>query len=1087
MEIAPRLDCPAFFPVVSACAMTLLRLSVFICLCLGSLSPASSFVAAAEPAGNLSFNADIRPILSENCFACHGFDAKHREADLRLDVPESATAKREAGFAIKPGDPAASEVWKRITTDDVDLQMPPPSSHKTLKPEQKEAIRRWIAEGAAYQKHWAFEPPAVVEPPRVKDKAWPKNEVDQFVLAKLEQVKLAPRHEADRPTLIRRVAFTLTGLPPTLAEVDEFLADQSPDAYERMVDRYLRSPHYGEEMARHWLDVARYADTHGLHLDNERLMYAYRDWVVKAFNDDLPYDEFTVWQLAGDLLPGATPEQITATGFNRCNVTTSEGGSIAEEWLYRNAVDRAATTMQTWMGLTGGCAVCHDHKYDPVSTKEFYSFYSFFYDAADPAMDGNINTTAPFFKIPKPGQQEALDSAKAREADALKQLAAAAKAMKYVDPAAADKTKTKDASAVSRAVTDVVFDDAWPLGSSVRNTSRNASTWLADPALRAPSGRRVLRQANAYFFEDKLQCQLTPVVVPDDAVVEVWLRPDPHNVPQAVSLLLEGGGNHRAWWGDEAALDGGIRGLALSERRGPLPKPGEWTKLSLTGAELGLKPGQRITQLTLQETGGVVYWDALSIRGRVEPAKDPLSSFSVWWKQAGAKPIPDMPGDLAAVLKDGPAKAKDHKPEAVAKLQEFYLTYVARPATDDLTAKRKAWLTARAAREAADTAIEGTMVFGDVPTPREAFVMLRGQYDKPGVKVEPGVPAVLPPLEKRDGTTRANRLDLARWLVSPEHPLTARVQANRLWQQVFGVGLVKTSGDFGSQGEPPLNAALLDWLAIRLQKGPGARSRASEEEKSSPGAWRMKDYMRLLVTSAAFRQESLATPEVLARDPENRLLARGPRMRLDAEQIRDNVLAVSGLINWDMGGAGFRSYQPPNIWEPVGYADSNTRYYLQDHGPALYRRSIYAFLKRTAPPPFMSNFDGPNREQACARRERSNTPLQALQLMNDVQHFEAARALAERALAEAGGSREERITWLYRTVLARQPDADELKIVAAAHEKQLAMYRADPQAAKAAIHVGESTPKAKSPSAETAAWTLTANLILNLDETVNRN
>ncbi|MGC3970111.1 MAG: PSD1 and planctomycete cytochrome C domain-containing protein [Pirellulales bacterium] len=1043
-----------------------------------------SFAAAATPE-KLSFNRDVRPILSENCFACHGFDAKKREADLRLDTAEGALAARESGAAIVPGNPEASEVWKRIVSDDPDVVMPPQASHKTLKPEEKAVLKRWIAEGAAYQKHWAFERPATVEPPQVDDKAWSKNPIDRFLRDRLQAEGLSPQPEADRPTLIRRVAFALTGLPPTIAEVDKFVDDKSPDAYERMVDRYLASPRFGEEMARHWLDVARYADTHGLHLDNERTMFAYRDWVIRAFNENLPFDDFTVWQLAGDQLPNPTQDQQIATGFNRCNVTTSEGGSIAAEFLYRYAVDRASTTMQTWMGLTGGCAVCHDHKYDPLTQKEFYSFYSFFYDAADPAMDGNINTTAPFLKLPTADQQNVLDAAAKRKAEAAKTLEAAAVAEKYVDPANGAATNSQAAESPIR---EVIFDDDYPLGTTQRNTSRNASRWLAEPAFGARSGRRVLEQANARFHQEILTAGLRTLVVPTDGKFEVWVRPDSQQPPTAVSLLFDAA---RAWWGDESAIDNGIPGLTPESRRGALPKPGVWTKLTIAAADLGLKPGTRIKTVTLQESGGIVFWDDFVMSGQAAPADDPLSSFAAWRKAVGNVAPPDLPGQLnkfftakppakkgskaaEAQAKKAAAKTADADEPTTEELQplvNFYAAYVQRGGAKELTAVRHTWEQARLDHAMAEDSVVGTMTYADVAAPREAFVMMRGQYDQPGEKVEPGVPAAFPALSKTDGAARLRRLDLARWLVAPEHPTTARIQANRLWQQFFGVGLVKTSEDFGSQGTPPSHPELLDWLAVDFQKH----------------GWDTKRFVRQIVTSQAFRQTAKMTPDALSRDPENRLLARGSRFRLDAEQIRDNALYVSGLINLEMGGEGVKTYQPPNIWEPVGYADSNTRYYLQDHGASLYRRSIYAFLKRTAPPPFMSNFDGPNREQMCSRRERSNTPLQALQLMNDVQHFEAARALAERTLADGGNSDAKRISFLYRSVLAREPQPRELSIVGRALAEQRRLYAADPKAAKAAIDVGESKAQGAADASESAAWTLTANLILNLDETLNRN
>jgi cytochrome c553 len=1018
-------------------------------------------VAVALPirADEVNFNRDVRPILAEHCFACHGFDAKARKARLRLDVPEGALVKRRGVYAIVPGKPEESEVWSRIVSQEPGEVMPPPETNKPLSAAQKEILKKWIEQGAKYQKHWSFEPITRPAVPESADHQWPIiNPIDAFILARLAREKLSPSPEADRETLIRRVAFALTGLPPTVAEVDAFLADQSPGAYERMVDRYLASPRYGEEMARHWLDVARYADTHGLHLDNERSMWLYRDWVIKAFNENLPFDQFTVWQLAGDQLPNPTPDQLVATGFIRAGVTTSEGGSIDQEWYFRNAVERTTAAAQAWLGLTAGCAVCHDHKFDPISMKEYYSLYAFFYSAADPAMDGNINTTPPFYKRPTPEQKAALDAATQREAAALAKLRELAAKVDYVDPATAE-----DASG-PQPVRDVIFDDTFPLGTTDRNTSRNAADWLTDPPFGAPSGRRVLRQANSNFTEDVITPQLIPVMMPNNGRLEAWVRPDPVDVPQAVAIQIAGpSGSKRFWWGGDNPGENEYGRSVSGTRVGPLPQPGKWTRLSLPAEKLGLKPGQRITSVTLQQFGGITYWDAVAVTGEADPAADPRASFRTWWSGLGKRWPNQLPGDLKMILDHGP------QPETeVAKLRAYYLAHIARP-IGELAVVHAEWEKARADQQAADDAIPGTFIFKDLDRPREAFVMLRGEYDKPGEKVEPGVPDVLPPLTATG--PRPTRLDLANWLISPDHPLTARVAVNRLWQQFFGTGLVKTSDDFGSQGEPPSHPELLDWLAADLRDS----------------GWDIKRFVKQLVMSATFRQQSSFTPELRQRDPENRLLARGPRFRLDAEQLRDNALFTSGLINLEMGGRGVKPYQPPNIWEPVGYGDSNTRYYLMDHGPALYRRSIYVFIKRTAPPPFMTNFDAPNREQSCTVRPRTNTPLQALQLMNDVQHFEAARALAERAMSEGGNTTAERITFLYRTVLARKPDPDELRIVTAALEKQFAIFQADPAAAKKAIQVGESQPQRLASDTETAAWTMIANLILNMDETVNRN
>ncbi|MBM3980365.1 MAG: DUF1553 domain-containing protein [Planctomycetes bacterium] len=1039
----------------SGSAMKLLPLTgLLVCLLSAGAPGAPDAPPPPKPGARaVEFNRDVRPILSEACFACHGPDPKSRKAKLRLDTPEGAYALRKDLVAIKPGKPGESEAWARITARDAGSVMPPPEHRHQLSVAQKETLRLWIEQGAKYQQHWSFE--AISKPAVPKARV---NPIDAFVLARLQKEELKPSAEADRETLIRRAAFALTGLPPTLKQLDEYLEDKEPGAYERMIDRYLASQHFGEEMARHWLDVARYADTHGLHLDNERLMWKYRDWVVKAFNDNLTFDKFATWQLAGDLLPEPTNDQLAATGFNRCNVTTGEGGSLELEWLYRNAVDRTSTATQAFLGLTAGCAVCHDHKFDPISQREYYSLYSFFYSSADPPLDANISTTGPFVKLPTPAQKAKLDSAALAELGARTKLRNAAIVTDYTDP-----TTREPIEPVT--VRDVLFDDVFPPGAADRNTSRNAAEWVTDPAFGAKSGRRVLRQANTFFHQDTISFPAPPPAALAKGAFEVWAYADPKQPPRAVTVQL--GNGKRVWWGAEPDATSPYASGNLGTRLGALPKPGEWTKLSATMAELGLKEGQLIASLTLQEYGGVVNWDAAALTGEANPATDPRMSFRVWWKGLNGKAPVGLFAGLVAVAEGGPATP--HSAADAAQLQTEYLAYYARPATEPLKVLRERWDTARAEHAIAADSIPGTMVFKDLAVPRDSFVMIRGQYDKKGEKVMPGVPAVLPPLRVEPGK-RPTRLDLAKWIVSDENPLTARVAVNRLWQQFFGTGLVKTSDDFGTQGALPSHPELLDYLASEYRAN-----------------WDTKKLVRLIVTSDAFKRDARQAPADRARDLDNRLLSRGPRFRLDAEQLRDNALAVSGLLNPHMGGRGVNVYQPPNIWEPIGYGDSNTRYYLQDHGEALYRRSLYVFIKRTAPAPFLTNFDGPNREQLCAVRERTNTPLQALQLMNDVQYFEAARVLAERVLADGGKTTDDRITFLYRTALGRKPDADELRIVAAALAKQQKLFVADPEGAKKVARAGEAKTKGVAPDAEVAAWTMIANLVLNLDEAVTRN
>ncbi len=1010
-------------------------------------------VLFAGGGGALSFNRDIRPILSENCFACHGFDAKKREADLRIDTAEGAFADLGGYQAIVPGNLAKSEAWQRILSTDPDEVMPPPKSHKTLTDGQKDTLRRWIEEGAVFERHWSLEAP--VKPDLPGDRGAP---IDTLLEARLAAENLAFLPEADQSTLIRRVSFTLTGLPPTPEELDVFLKDSSPQAYEAMVDRYLKSPRYGEEMARHWLDVARYGDTHGLHLDNERHMWAYRDWVVKAFRENLPFDQFTVWQLAGDLLPDATTDQLVATGFSRCNVTTSEGGAIDEEYRHLYAVDRAATVTTAWLGITGGCAQCHDHKYDPLSTKDFYSLYAFFYSAADPAMDGNIAKTSPILKLPTPVQEQALASARNDESVRLAALEASALPT-YAEPSANEGPVERE---------QVLLDDLFLVGATQRNTSRNAPVWLDQPKFGAASGRRVLEQANGNFFEQILTPELIPVTAPEkEGRFEIAVRPDPLSPPRVLSIVLNG---KRAYWGDPAALEVFNAGNPTTVvSMGAMPEAGKWTVLSIDFAALQIPAGSRLNTITVQMSEGRVAWDRCVVKGKLSPAKDPLSSFLLWWKTAGKKTPSDLPGPLAKPLSGGPDKTTETKVREA--LLAFYLRRVAHAEGGGVGELRKAWHEARVAVAAAEEAIPTTAVFSDLPEPRETFVAERGQYTKLGEKVLPAIPANFGPFTPPKEPRRLNRLDLARWLVSPPHPLTARVTVNRFWQQVFGTGLVKSSHDLGSQGEPPSHPELLDWLAVSfIEKG-----------------WDVKWLMKQMMMSRAFRQCYRADEASLARDPENRLLARAPRIRLDAEQIRDNALSVGGLLDLTMGGRGTRTYQPPNIWEPVGYGDSNTRYYLQDHGAALYRRSLYIFFKRTAPPPFMTNFDAPNREQSCTRRERSNTPMQALQLLNDVQFFEAARALAERVLSEGGADDAVRLRWLFRTVLSRVPHENEAGLLTDALARQRLLAGADAKGAEAILAVGESVPRQTAPAIETAAWTMVANLVLNLDETVTRN
>jgi mono/diheme cytochrome c family protein len=1030
-----------------------------MCLLLGL---AGGTAGAAPAAGKVDFNRDIRPILSDNCFACHGPDEKKREAELRLDQLETATRDLGGYKAIEPGKPDKSEIFKRLTTKNEDDVMPPVKTGKKLKPEQIALLRRWIQDGAKYQGHWSFIPP---EKPAVPDvgalRSRVANPIDAFILDRVAKAKLKPSPEADRETLIRRVTFDLTGLPPTVAEVDAFLADSRPDAYERMVDGLLESPRYGEHMARYWLDAARYGDTHGLHLDNERSMWPYRDWVVRAFNRNLPFDQFTIWQIAGDLLPGATRDQQIASGFNRCNVTTSEGGSIVDEYLFRYAVDRAETTAAVWMGLTAGCAVCHDHKFDPITSKDFYSLYAFFYSSADPAMDGNILKTPPILKLSSTEQEQELAAFDKKIAETQKQIRGALEKYDYQDPS------TLDPKPEVKFVDTVWVEDEFPKDSKIEATKPEEPKWVTEADGKVLSGKKAVKLSDKGVVQSYFSGLKVPYVIPFKGKLFVNVFLDPADPPKAIMVQFNTGTwSHRALWGDVAAIDFGKKDTNERKRVGDLPKTGEWVRLELPFSKLGLGTENKLQGLAYTLAGGTAYWDKTGVTGEENPAEDPAYSLAQWVKANNDKAPKDYPKEIQDIFKT--VKAEDRKPEQVKKLRDYYLENicaVVKPLLDPMRTELKSQQDKRAAL---DDAIPVTFIMKDLDKPRDAFVMVRGQYTKPGERVFPNVPAAFAPLKKSDAT---NRLDLAEWLVDPKHPLTARVTVNRLWQQVFGTGLVKSSNDFGSQGLPPSHPELLDWLATTfVEQG-----------------WDMKRFMRLLVTSGTYRQSAKVTSDMLKVDPENRLYARGPRFRLDAEALRDNALFVSGLMDHTLGGKAVKPYQPENIWEPVGFESSNTRNYKQDTGPALYRRSLYTFIKRTAPSPSMSTFDAPSRESFCVRRERSNTPLQALLLMNDVQHFEAARAFAQRMMIEGGARPEDRLFWGFRTATSRAPTAKETKVLLEAFFRQQARYNADADAAKRAVTYGESKPDPKLTPSELAAYSLVANLILNLDEVVTKN
>lgn len=1008
--------------------------------------------AADDP---VSFTRDIRPILSDTCFACHGPDDQTREADLRLDVAEAAL---QSG-AVAPGDLEFSELWVRINSDDPSDRMPPENFHRQLTQSERDLIRAWIESGAEYAEHWSFVAPEEPEVPRNDA----DNPIDAFLRRRLQAEGLSPAPLADRRTLIRRVTLDLTGLPPTPDEVDAFVADSSTDAYERLIDRLMNRVAYGEHMARYWLDLARYADTHGLHLDNERSMWPYRDWVVRAFHKNLPFDQFTRWQLAGDLQDRPTRDQLIASGFNRCNVSTSEGGSINEEWVFRYAVDRTTTTAEVWMGLTAGCAVCHDHKFDPISMREYYSMYAFFHSAADPAMDGNKIDTPPTLKLYSREDEEKVSGLERQLAALGGEVKTKLTQLKYVDPATVDPPPPVLESE------SVWFDDAFPPGAKLQS-SGGPSALVGPGDGEVFRGQRALRRKASGVAQDFYNQGADQFVVPQGAKIFVHCFLDPQDTPETIMIQFHTDQwKHRAVWGAEAKIPFGKPKTTEKVLMGPLPEAGKWVRLEVNAKKMGLKAGAKIKGYAFTQFAGTVTWDYLGVESKVDTASDPAWSWQVWKKQKAGKRNNELPEGLRQLVRG--KQPDDWSQQEAKRIYDHWLEHFYAGADEILgeIKARRAKLEEEKSRIEKDTPL--TFIMADLPKPRESFVMLRGAYDQPGEKVGRAVPAFLPKLPERREDRDYNRLDFANWLVSGEHPLTARVAVNRFWQQLFGTGIVRTSGDFGSQGEPPSHPELLDWLAVEfVQQG-----------------WDVKQLFKLILTSHAYRQSSKVTDDAWRLDPENRLLARAPRLRLDAEVLRDQALLISGLLVRDVGGKGVKPYQPPNIWEPVGFGNSNTRYYQQDTGDALYRRSLYTFLKRTAPPPFMSTFDAPNREQSCTRRLRSNTPMQALQLMNDIQHVEAAREFASRIIHSGGDDAKDRIRWAWTVVTSRPPTEAEVSVAAGALMAHQTRYAKDTEAARELISYGESRPDESIDAAELASYTMLANLILNLDETITKN
>ncbi len=1052
--------------------------------CLGAIF--LGVIAPREVDGEeILFNRDIRPILSSSCFACHGPDSQSRKADLRLDLREAAIA---AG-AIVPGNAEESPLVQRIFTEDKDALMPPIDSHKELTPGQKKLLSDWVQAGAIYQPHWSLIPPTMPNLPEVRNKSWIRHPIDRFILARLESSGLDPAPEADIRTLVRRASYDVTGLPPTPEEVDEVLMDPSQDRYEKYIDRLLKKEQWGEHRGRYWLDYARFADTHGIHFDNFREMWAYRDWVIDAFNQNMPFDQFTIEQLAGDLLPNPTLDQRIATGFHRCNITTNEGGIIDEEYRVLYARDRTETTSAVWLGLTSNCAVCHDHKFDPITMKDFYSLSAFFNNTTQDARDGNRKDTPPILAVPRKEERQKYDQLSAALVATRAQLEQAKDRAKprFEEWLSSGKAKSEfmlyDAS-LSRLPAPVVH---FPLqsGESLELDMVQGNVLRKLPLERKSKSRPGHITSSAWVNPTEEPPRIPSVgdfERDQPFAVTFWVYRPKKNVNGSLIARMNDGKDFRGWdvWleGDRIAMhlvhqwpenavksvaaqvlpseqwvhftvsyDGSSKGSGIQFFQNGTPIPAEVRNDNLKNSiktEVPFRIGSREKQ---SATPGVALQDLRIYAANIGDA--------IWREDASRARASYL---VTQSLDESKTKEK-------LELLEWYLQ-----AKDEDYRHRREQLTSI---ESEHRAIEqrGTIahVMQERSEPAKAYILFRGEYDKRRDEVAPDTPKILPPFPS---VSPRNRLGLARWLLQPENPLTARVTVNRFWQEVFGVGLVASAGDFGVTGQLPSHPELLDYLACSFR-----------DEK-----WNVKQLFRSILTSSTYRQSAVNTPQKLQMDPENRLLSRGPRFRLDAESVRDSALFWSRLLSPKIGGPSVRPYQPPGVWEAVAMPESNTRIYKQDSGDALYRRSMYTFWKRSAPPASMEILNAPNRETCTVRRERTNTPIQALVTLNDPQFIEAARVLAQQVLTEKDENQDDhsRLQRLACVILSRPLLPNELGIVQASLSDLKSFYADKQELAKQLLKVGAATFNDKLDPSLLAAWTMLANELMNLDEALNK-
>ncbi len=1188
----------------------------FLWILAGGLATAA--MAAVSETGAVAFNREIRPIFSEHCYACHGPDEQQRKAGLRLDLQEEALKELNSGIrAIVPGDRAASALVARITADDPDEIMPPPKHGKPLTPAQIDTLQRWIAEGAPWERHWAYIRPERPALPPLKQPGWARNAIDHFIQSQQESLGLEPSPEAPKAKLLRRASWDLTGLPPSVEEIETFLEDDSEEAYEQLIDRLLDSKHYGERQAMFWLDLARYGETQGFHHDRHRDMWHWRDWVINAYNANKPFDQFTTEQLAGDLLPNPTQEQLIATGFHRNEMTTSEGGALSEEYLVKYVVGRVDTTARVWLGTSLACAECHDHKYDPISQEDYYRFFAYFNNVPEDGLDRGMNPR-PRLSLKTAAQEKRLQTL-TQEADALalshanlvhppndvydekqkrwvRKLENTHKNWRPLQPLAATAANHSqlawDAEHIITASGPLPDKDSYTLDFYTDSPALTGIRLEAIPdktaagkAGRAENGDFILtrfevlsRPANRADIPRPADSESSAAAATQPAFGQ-WRAIGPFGSRLAPSQLLDtifapenrldfnaAYGEAQQKWSPPAADPNqalqpfaGKTGTAYLAGTITAPNPAEaalrlntplphrlWINLGAiqTPADedtlkIPLQKGQNpiLVKLALSETPPAIQPELLDNQALLKPIKlkaaaasyersrygirgtldDKIETgWSVWregkagntkeyaWFQTavplGGKngahiriklsfrsPLKqrllgkfrlavtdtDNLGEWMALPQNIRAELVQFADKQTATLPQSVQIHYRENHIDEARQIKKLLDAKKKERADFENSLPVAMVMGEREKPKDTFLLIRGEYNNPGQKVKPGLPAALYPEHKKtprqQETERNDRLTLARWLTDPDHPLTSRVIVNYYWQQFFGTGIVKTSEDFGSQGAPPSHPELLDWLAREFVES----------------GWNIKHLHKHILTSATYRQDSKILPQHRRLDPANRFLSRFPRIRLEAEAIRDLALTAGGLLDRTIGGESVYPYQPPGLWEQLAF--QGTRKWQQSQGTKNYRRGLYVYWRRSVPYASFIAFDAPSRETCTVKRPRTNTPLQALVLMNDPVYIEAARALGLRIMAQNNAGLDDQIRFACRATLSRPPSPKELSQLRQAYQAERRHFESNRIAANQLIHVGASAPPLDADICELAAWTVIGNILLNLDEAITKN